>query len=185
MDHYIVGVDLGTKTGISVLYKDTVTVYELKFGSLKVEPTRYKRFWDSTKEILSDLPADKTKVYYEYVARHLGTKAAHAYGAYRMILLMACHDLKIEYEEVSVQAIKKMATGKGKVSKEEMIEAASERFHPKWNLSDNEADSMWIAYLGMSLLNESFEIIEEPRNIRAIQGDGFIFNDNSWKRKNS
>lgn len=184
MDHFIVGVDLGTKTGVTVLNRHTMNVYHLQFGSLKEEPTRYKRFWDCINKILANLPSERTTVYYEYVARHLGTKAAHAYGAYRMILLMACHDLNIPYEEVSVQAVKKAATGKGKVTKEEMIEAANEAFRPDWTISDNEADSMWMAYLGLKLKNESDKTIQIPRHFVAVKRNSPIPNDIIRKRSN-
>lgn len=178
-----IGIDLGAKAGISVLCNNTMHTHEVYFGKAKVEPTRYYKFWVHLTNLFIELSKDykpeEIIVYYEYVARHLGTKAAHAYGAYRMILLMACHSKNIKTEELSVQAIKKTATGKGNAKKDIIIEAANNRFKPDWNLTDNEADSMWIAYLGKELIYESFENIERSGPIRAIKRDGSFYDDPS------
>lgn len=174
-----VGIDLGAKSGISVLRKNTIHTHEVYFGKAKIEPIRYYKFWIHLSNLIHELrkeyKPEEIIVYYEYVARHLGTKAAHAYGAYRMILLMACHDKDIKTEELSVQAIKKTATGKGNAKKDIMIEAANNKFNPDWDLTDNEADSMWIAYLGKELINESFEFIEKSGPIKAIKRDGSLY----------
>ncbi len=176
-----IGIDLGAKAGISVLAENVMHTHESYFGRVKIEPIKYYNFWVHLSNLFNkldkDYKPDEIIVYYEYVARHLGTKAAHAYGAYRMILLMACHNKNIKAEELSVQAIKKAATGKGNAKKDIMIEAANNRFNPKWELTDNEADSMWIAYLGRELIYESFETIEGSRPVRAIKRDGSIYDD--------
>ena len=169
------GFDLGSKTGISVLTADMMLTHEISFGSSKEEPLRYKKFWDHICDLLDTYDSSKTIVYYEYVARHLGTKAAHAYGAYRMILLMACHDRHIPCKELSVQAIKKAATGKGAAKKDVMIESATNRFKPDWEITDNEADSMWIAYLGSQVASESFEAVKTTDPIRAYKRNADAF----------
>ena len=172
MYNVFIGFDLGAKCGISEVTEQSMSTHEINFGSRKEEPLRYKKFWDHIGTIFDKYDYEKTIVYYEYVARHLGTKAAHAFGAYRMILLMACYDRNIKVEYLSVQAIKKAATGKGAAPKDAMIESATNRFNPDWNITDNEADSMWIAYLGRSLTSIAFpETIEEYRPLQAIKGN--------------
>ena len=135
MYNVFIGIDLGAKAGISVIRGDIMLSHEVKFGG-KEEPLRYKKFWDHICEIFDAYEDYQPIVFYEYVARHLGTKAAHAYGAYRMILLMACHDRGIPCKELSVQAIKKAATGKGAAKKDIMIESATNRFKVDWKLTD-------------------------------------------------
>ena len=179
------GLDLGAKTGISILDGNVMYTHESYFGTSKDEAMRYKKFWNHInamfKKACTQFDPDEIIVHYEYVARHLGTKAAHAYGAYRMILLMACHTWEIKSNHLSVQAIKKAATQKGNAKKDLMIESAQNRFSPDWELTDNEADSMWIAYLGKELTNESFETIEISGPIQAIKGDGSFYNNADFK----
>lgn len=182
-----IGMDLGARTGISIIYKDQIRTHETFFKPKKgeMEAAKYVHFLSHVGELLWlwTSPKFETRVYYEYVARHLGTKAAHAFGAYRMILLMACYEREIPCEILSVQAIKKAATEKGNAKKEVMIEAAKNRFNPPWELTDNEADSMWIAYLGRETTNESLETIEELPALKAVKGNGSVYNDIDRKRK--
>ena len=179
------GIDLGAKAGISVLDENVMHTHESYFGTSKDEAMRYKKFWNHIdamfEEACAQFEPSEIIVHYEYVARHLGTKAAHAYGAYRMILLMACHTWKIKSDHLSVQAIKKAATKKGNAKKNLMIESAQNRFSPDWELTDNEADSMWIAYLGRELTNESFETIEIGGPIQAVKRDGSLYDNADFK----
>lgn len=176
-----VGLDLGSKCGISVLSGDRMITHEISFGSTKKEPMKYVNFknhvYHLLQEILLKFEPDEVIVFYEYVARHLGTKAAHAYGAYRMILLMCCYELQIKSDHLSVQAIKKAATSKGAAKKDKMIESAKNRFNPQWEITDNEADSMWIAYLGREISNENLETVENSKTIQAVKGNGSLFNN--------
>ena len=179
----VIGFDLGAKAGISAIHKDIIYTHELSFKS-KDEIYKYLKFYEHICKILdywSWTDSREVIVYYEYVARHMGTKAAHAFGAYRVLLLMACYERDIPYELLSVQAIKKAATGKGNAKKDIMIEAATNRFNPSWELTDNEADSMWIAYLGRESSNESIETVKELPALKAIQGNGSFYHDNDRK----
>lgn len=83
-------------------------------------------------------------VAYEKVSRHIGIHAAHMYGAITGILELICERRGVEYTNIHVLTIKKIATGSGKASKTDMINAAIE----KWKITpsdDNAADSLWIA----------------------------------------
>ena len=173
------GVDLGTKCGISVLSGNSMYTHEIQLGTSKKEPMRYVKFRNHVASLLyallEEYKPDEIVVFYEYVARHLGTKAAHAYGAYRMLLLMTCHELEIKTDYLSVQAIKKIATSNGAAKKNKMIESAKNRFKPDWKLTDNEADSMWISYLGREISNESFETLEVSGPIKAYKRNGLVY----------
>lgn len=85
-------------------------------------------------------------VYYELVARHVGTDAAHVYGGLMGQLQAWCEARKIPYAGVPVGTIKKHATGKGNACKAAMISAAERR---GWTIApgkgaDDEADAIAI-----------------------------------------
>ena len=63
-----------------------------------------------------------------------------------------------------------------------MIESATNRFKPDWKLTDNEADSMWIAYLGREITLERFEANESSGPLRAFKRNGSVPHDTYRKR---
>lgn len=75
---------------------------------------RYERFG---KQLDAHFTLGITKVYYEKVQRHLGNTAAHVYGAFLNKLHEKCAEYSVPFEGLSVQEIKKFATGKGNGSK--------------------------------------------------------------------
>lgn len=82
------------------------------------------------------------RVVLEEVRRHQGVDAAHLYGALLGAVGVWCHDNgEIPYLGVPVGTIKKFATGKGNASKQDMIDAARDR----WGVitdDHNEADAI-------------------------------------------
>jgi Holliday junction resolvasome RuvABC endonuclease subunit len=81
-------------------------------------------------------------VVYEEVRRHLGTDAAHVYGAIVGALQEECRNAGVSFESVPVGTVKKHATGKGNANKEAMLAAAIAR---GWKpVDDNEADALFI-----------------------------------------
>ena len=62
-------------------------------------------------------------VVFENVRRHRGVLAAHAFGAWRCVVLMKCDKLDVPVYEIEVPRIKMVASGKGNATKSEMIEA--------------------------------------------------------------
>lgn len=162
MRNVYLGIDLGSRCGVAALYeRDGVIlglrVWELSYPTEKVEPLRYKKFAMALREILlglSETPENRLcGVFYEDVYRHIGTKAAHAYGAYRMLMLITCHELGIKnVVPLGVKVIKKHATDNGNARKEDMIARAQEVYGgiaDLRRLTDNQADAIWIADLGM------------------------------------
>jgi Holliday junction resolvasome RuvABC endonuclease subunit len=81
-----------------------------------------------------------TKVYYEEVHAHNGTRAAHIYGGMKAVLTAWCEENHIPYEGVGVGTIKRRATGKGNASKDEVKAAVEARgFRPA---TFDEADAL-------------------------------------------
>jgi Holliday junction resolvasome RuvABC endonuclease subunit len=79
----------------------------------------------------------------EEVRRHLGTDAAHVYGAIVGAIQEECEVRVVPYQGIPVGTIKKQATGKGSANKEAMVAAAKARW-PEFDGDDNEADARWI-----------------------------------------
>lgn len=99
-------------------------------------------------ELVESLLAEGiSAVGYEKVRRHRGVDAAHAYGAYEAIIWKVCYNAQVDEKlivQVTVQDIKRAATGKGKADKEEIEAAAMLRwaYVPE---DDNESDALWCA----------------------------------------
>ena len=88
-----------------------------------------------------------TNVFYEKVMRHMGTAAAHAYGAFLFALHETCDEFDAPYLGLTVQEIKKFATGSGGAKKAAMVAAVT-----KWGFtpsSEDEADAIAILKCGM------------------------------------
>lgn len=86
-------------------------------------------------------------VVYEGVQSHKGVYAAHCYGGYKAVLTAWCEKHGVYYEPLSVQEIKRYATGKGAASKTEMIYSAVKKgYLPQ---DDNEADAIAILHAFM------------------------------------
>ena len=137
----ILALDLGTKCGYA--FSDGKSgVWNFKPSTHESAGERYRKFWGT---IESSIVFTGVKfIVYEEVHAHIGVEAAHVYGAFVGILQALCLQHKIEYKGVSVQAIKKHATGRGNAKKDEMVMAATLAF-PKVNvLDDNHADALWL-----------------------------------------
>lgn len=140
----ILALDLGTQTGWAV--QVTAGIFS---GSQSFKATRFEgagmRFLKMAKWL--DQFQGVQLVLYEEVRRHIGTDAAHAYGGFLATLQGWCEANGIPYQGITVQAIKKFATGKGNAKKDVMILAAQEMgYSPS---DDNEADALLLLHLGI------------------------------------
>lgn len=105
---------------------------------------RYERF---SKALDEHFTLGVDKVFYEKVMRHMGTTAAHVYGAFLAKLHEKCAEYGVPFEGLSVQEIKIFATGKGNAKKDAIVKACTAwGFEPK---SDDEADAIAIMKCGM------------------------------------
>jgi len=148
-----IGVDLGTKAGFSTIEVDWKSglivpkAEEWQLGSEKV--LRHIKFHDRLNKALTGLGGfQDIAICYEKVHRHLGTAAAHVYGAFEMQLLVLAHEFDIETLSATPGELKKHATGAGNATKEMMAQAILERHIPSGDIemsSDNAVDAFWIA----------------------------------------
>lgn len=136
----ILAIDPGTHCGIA--WTDDKKVHAHLVSCLDLTPKRHEgggmrflRFRDQLIAINPDV------VYYEEVAAHKGTAAAHIYGGLVATIQTFCEERSIPYAGIPVGTIKKFATGKGNANKEAMIEAARAKYGYEGN-NDNEADAL-------------------------------------------
>ena len=138
----VLSIDLGTKTGWALRNKDnqiTSGTVNLLPKKSKVEGTRFANFRSLLDKLLS-IVGNIDAVYFERVYRHLGTSAAHVYGAFWGQLTGWCAYHKINCEGIAVQKIKFFITGKGNADKNAVIAAVKALGHAPTD--DNEADAI-------------------------------------------
>ena len=83
-------------------------------------------------------------VAYEAVARHSGVDAAHLWGAWYKIMIVECERREMACQGYYPTELKKMITGRGDASKQDIMDALAERFDVDVE-SDDEADAMAVA----------------------------------------
>lgn len=150
-----IGLDLGTKTGYA--YTSDGKVRAIHSGVADFKPRRHEgggmrflRFRRFLRELVYD-PED-TVVFYEEVAAHKGTTAAHVYGGLLGVLCEFCESHSIPYRGLPVGSIKKHATGVGNAGKPMMLARASTAFGPVD--SEDAADALWTLSLGLKELGD-------------------------------
>tara|TARA_Y100001973_G_scaffold72399_1_gene105564 strand:+ start:2544 stop:3011 length:468 start_codon:yes stop_codon:yes gene_type:complete len=150
-----IGIDIGTSCGYA--WTDDGKVHSNLSGVADFTPRRhegggmrYLRF----RRMLATLVDDplSTVVFYEEVAAHKGTTAAHVYGGFLAVLSEWCEERSIPYRGLPVGSIKKHATGLGNASKAKMLASAFSTFGPVQ--SEDAADALWTLSLGLKELND-------------------------------
>jgi len=145
----IIGLDLGTRTGWAVceFCGGEAKVTDCGFWKLRHKPEDPAIRYHDFKRRLVDLTRDADVIAYEIVHRHLGTQAAHLYGGFQAILLMRGLDLDAQVIPVTVQDVKRLATGKGNASKDDIVCAARSDVRLSWvdPTDHNAADACYVA----------------------------------------
>lgn len=138
----LLALDLGTKLGWAVAFGPG----DILHGTVEFRCGRFEgggMRWLTFRKWLNTLLADHgplEAVYFEEVAAHKGTAAAHLYGGFLSTLTAWCEQKGIPYKGVPVGTIKRHATGKGNANKAAMIEAVKAMgFTPE---TDNDADAI-------------------------------------------
>ena len=157
MEHVVIGIDPGTSCGWSVLDTDRgqrclgCGTWDLKPRRHEGGGMRYLRFRQNLKALVVGSWSVKA-VFYEEVRRHMGVDAAHVYGGIVGALGQLCEELAIPYQGITVQAVKRQATGHGggKLTGKELVLAAARRKFPGLEIpDDNAADAIWVAIAGL------------------------------------
>lgn len=142
----LLALDLGTNTGYALQQNgNTVSgVANFKTDRYSGGGMRFLRFRRWLDEMHASVKV--SEVAFEEVRRHIGTDAAHVYGGLMATLTAWCEENKIPYQGVSVQAIKKFATGKGNADKDAVVAAVAKKWGYKPQTSD-EADALALLHL--------------------------------------
>ena len=139
----ILALDLGTKTGYAIRTRCGKTIYGTESFTPRKSWTpgqRWQRFrsWLSSTIVVNQI----NSIAYEDVKRHIGTDAAHVYGAFLALVEMLADTHNLTLQPVGVGTVKKHWTGKGNAKKDEMVAEAKRRgLHPD---GDNSADALAI-----------------------------------------
>lgn len=146
----ILALDLATNTGWAL--NRPLSSGTCNFSNKKSDGAgmRYLKFYNWINRMISEHSVDM--VSYELVRRHVSTDASHVYGGFLSQLQTACERASVPYTSYGVGTIKKHATGSGRASKEDMIEAAKRLYSTEKILDDNQADALCI----LSLTEEEF-----------------------------
>lgn len=138
----ILALDLGQNTGWALrrrdgqIYSGRETFKPDRFSGGGMALLRFRSWLDTLHETSGHIEL----VVFEEVRRHLGTTAAHIYGAFAGQMSAWAEFKEIPYQGVPVGTIKKHITGKGNASKEEVIRAVFDQGHTP--MDDNEADAI-------------------------------------------
>lgn len=144
--------DLGTSAGWAAVHNGL-----LHSGVIASKPSRFDgggvrfvKFEKALIEIMEVMPPEI--VFFERVHRHLGIAAAHCYAGYLAMLTTTCEKRGIPYTGLSVQEIKKFATGRGSADKELMVAAAKRRWPDQQIETHDQADALWCLHAGLASL---------------------------------
>jgi crossover junction endodeoxyribonuclease RuvC len=131
--------DLGTTFGYAVFSPTDLICHG--FEKLTSKPGRYNRFESFICNLINKHAI--SEIYYEKVRNHIGVDAAHVYGGFEAVLQKICFSYNLECVGINVKSIKKVATGNGNASKQQVIDAINTTFN--LNVTDNnEADALSI-----------------------------------------
>lgn len=139
----ILALDLGTKTGYALRKRDGAIIHGTEAFTPRASWTpgqRFQRFRSWLNDMITT--GQVHCIAYEDVKRHVGTDAAHVYGAFLALVMMAADSHRLTLQPVGVGTVKKHWTGNGAAKKDAMIAEAKRRgFRPD---SDNSADALAI-----------------------------------------
>ncbi len=148
----ILALDLATQTGWACEGSGVITSGTVGFkGRDRYEGggMRYLRFRKWLREMIE--LGKPELVVYEEVRRHMSTDAAHVHGGLLAVMQAELEAKEIPYTGIPVGTVKKVATGKGNASKDEMIAAAKAKWPRENIVDDNQADALWILEAGKLL----------------------------------
>ena len=150
----VLGVDLSDYTGWAVLEKPHKLIecglLSLKPGRCDSYGSRYVRLRKALTEILSTYKS--ALVCYEIWEKHQGVYAAQILGGHLAVLTELLEEMNITGVGVGVQKIKAHATGNHRATKDLMVKSARLLWPNADIASDDVADALHIARLGIDTL---------------------------------
>ena len=146
----VLGLDPASKCGWAVagykIHSGVWTLWDTKADKGEAKGVRYLRLLECQEAVQDTASLDL--IVYEQ-AHHRGAAATeYAYG-YATHVQSFCARHNIPFAKVHSGTVKKFATGSGKASKEEMVEAARARWSGFEPETDDEADARFIALWGL------------------------------------
>lgn len=141
----VLALDLGTHTGWALRDCDGKILYGTESFQVRASWSPGQR-WQRFRSWLSETIATHQihVIAYEQVIRHVGTEAAHVYGAFRALVEISADSRNIILRPVGVGTIKMHFTGAGNAKKEAMIAEARRRGYRVAADEDNTADALAI-----------------------------------------
>jgi Holliday junction resolvasome RuvABC endonuclease subunit len=145
----VLALDLGTKMWVAIWkYEEILSGVKRLHHDKESSGSRFLDFRNWLIEVIQ--AHNIYMVYFERVYGHKGTDAAHVYGGFMYMLAAVCEEFNVKCVGIPVSTIKKIATGNGRASKEDVIAfVKSKGFDPA---DDNEADAIAILFAGLHLI---------------------------------
>lgn len=162
--------DPATRCGFAVAVNDEVAdsgVWNLKPKGDTRPGQRGLRLFEYLHDVWRNY--EPGRCYFEDVQFASTTYAAHVFGGLKMVIEVWCEMHKIGYEGIGVGTIKKIATGRGNASKEDMVARARLLWPDIHILDDNHADALLILEAGNEiyrLRNRQTDLFTEKKGKR-------------------
>lgn len=134
--------DLGTKLGYAYEWND------IESGTFRLgergttDAQKFSALYVWLCDLLKSHAAIKRVVY--ELPHHRGGAATRQLCGFAAVVQLVCHRLEVGTHAVHTGTIKKHATGSGKASKDEMVEAAEDEWPAIDVRDDNHADALWL-----------------------------------------
>lgn len=140
----VLGIDPGTRCGFAVVdVTDTARIVTSGTWDLGRGVRRWSLLRGHLQQAIEEHAPDL--VAFERVHRHLGTDAAHVYGAIVAFVEYVADEHNRPIAEVKVGTVKQRATGRGNAGKDDVQTAAAQLLPDRRVPSPDEADAIFVA----------------------------------------
>lgn len=159
----VVGLDVATKTGLAL---PDGTLERLTLRTKPDQPgRRLHELADALERKLRTYPPVPDLAVYEGPDLHgPGVAGKLTSAGFRAVVLLRLFELDVPAVLVEPTRLKRYATGNGRASKEQMIEAAElDGARPR---NDDEADAYWLRHLGRA--GYGLEDLELPHRLEVV-----------------
>lgn len=161
----ILAFDIARTTGVAVMRDDEDRIeswtIDLPIKAINRKITHAESFLkfchqveECIKDIKPDVIAFEDLAINAHSVKYMSGDWIRLYCGLRGILLMLAELYKVSWIPVTVQQIKKIATDNGNAKKDEVFEAAIEKWHDDPPGDNNEADARWCALVAKGILDQ-------------------------------